>query len=334
MLNKRIVFVRPREVVIEEAEVSEPSSEQVLIQSLVTLVSTGTELTILNGEFPPDSYWAQYGRYPFVAGYSNVGKVLKVGENVKLVKAGDRVFCQGPHAQYVLAEEKDVIQVPESISDEEASFNTLAAGVMNSVRLADVSLGESVVVVGVGLLGQLAIQFSRLCGGFPVIALDLSEGRLEIAKLSGASATLQVGRGNVEDDVRSFTKDRMADVVFEVTGNPKVIPWALRLVKRQGRFIQLSSPRGISEVDFHDEVNAPSRIIIGTHFNSQPAFETPYNPWTRKRNTELFFDLLSAGIVSVKHLITHRCPWHEAPTVYQMLLQDRTQAIGVIFDFR
>jgi len=102
------------------------------------------------------------------------------------------------------------------------------------------------VVVGVGILGQLTCQFSRLSGGFPVIAVDLSERRLELAKKLGAVSALQPEKEDVEKQILTLTKGRGADVVFEVTGNPKLIPWELELVKRQGRFTLLISPRGTS----------------------------------------------------------------------------------------
>ncbi|MEM3693517.1 MAG: zinc-binding dehydrogenase [Candidatus Bathyarchaeia archaeon] len=334
MMSERVTFPKPCEVTIEGTEVPEPSVGQVLIKTLVTLISTGTELTILSGNFPPNSTWARYGRYPFFPGYSNVGRIIEVGKGVNSAKVGDRVASSGPHAQYFIAEEKDLIPIPDGLSDEETSFHTLASGVMNAVRLGGVSLGEFVTVIGVGLLGQFAVAFSRLCGGFPVVAIDLSQKRLDLARLSGAIEILKADESDLEAKIASLSKGRMADVVFEVTGNPKVIPRALRLLKRQGRYVQLSSPRGPSEVDFHDEVNAPSRIIIGAHFSSQPAFETPYNPWTRRRNTELFFSLLTSGIMDIKHLITHRYPFREAPEAYRMLLEDRSQAMGVLLDFR
>jgi len=334
MLSRRVVFTQPNHVEVQETEVAKPTGKEVLIQSLATLISTGTELTILSGDFPQGSAWARYGRYPFVAGYSNVGRVLEAGAEVETVKPGERVASSAPHSQYALVKEDDLVKVPDGIGDEEASFHTLASGVMNSVRLAGVTLGESIAVVGVGLLGQLAVQFSRLCGGFPVVAIDLSRRRLALAKESGATAVLQPSVDNVEKELERLTSGRMADVIFEVTGNPKVIPWALSLAKRQGKYIQLSSPTGKSEVDFHDEVNATSRTIIGTHFGSAPAFETPYNMWTRRRNTELFFNLVADGHVSVKHLISHRYKLEEAPEAYRMLLRDRTEAMGVVVDFR
>lgn len=337
MICKRIVFRRPKEVAIEETDVPNPSPSQILVKTLVTLISTGTELTVLSGEYPEGSVWDKITRYPVTPGYSNCGIVKEVGKEVKEFKVGDRVVSHAPHTEYTLVEKGRVFKVPEEISDEEATFATLATTVMNGVRLAHISLGECVVTVGVGILGQLACQFSKLCGGFPVIAVDLSEKRLKIAKKLGATAVLQPKKDNVEKKVLSLTKGRGADVVFEVTGNPKVIPWELSLLKRQGRLILLSSPRGPSTLDFHDYVNWASRIIIGAHTSSQPAFETPYNPWTLKRNTELFFDLLSAGLVNVKDLITDVYPWTEANNVYQRLLNplgERLQVLGVLLDFR
>ena len=337
MLCRRIVFKRPKEAAIEEIEIGKPSPDQILVKTLVTLISTGTELTMLSGEFPKGSVWDQITAYPQGAGYSNCGIVEQVGQNVENLKVGERVVSSAPHAEYSLVRKDEAFKVPEGISDEEATFWALSATVLNGVRLADIRLGESIVIVGAGILGQLACQYSRLCGGFPVIAVDLSSKRLEIAKKLGATAALQSGKDDVEEGISTLTKGRGADVVFEVTGNPKVIPWELGLVKRQGRLILLSSPRGPSTLDFHDYLNWPSRIIIGTHVSSHPAFETPFNPWTRERNTELFFDLLSAGLVNVKNLITDRYPWTEAPKVYQRLLNpvgERLQVMGVLLDFR
>ena len=174
-----------------------------------------------------------------------------------------------------------------------------------------------------------------MAGAFPVIAVDLAEERLRHAKASGATATLRPdGWEGVRRAVKELTKGRMADKVFEVTGNPEVTQKAIGLAKRQGCFVVLSSPRGRTALDFHDEVNSPSRVIIGTHFSSQPAYETAHNPWTRRRNTELFFDLISADVLRIDHLITHRYPWRQASEAYKMLLEDRTKALGVILLFK
>lgn len=337
MFCRRIVFTSPKEVAIEETDVQSPSPDQILVKTLATLISTGTELTMLNGEFPKDSIWDKITKYPVVPGYSNCGIVEEVGRNIKDFRVGDRVLTGASHSEFVLASSSGANKIPEGISDEEATFGILAATVMNGVRLAHIILGECVVIVGAGILGQLASQFSRLFGGFPVIVVDLSEKRLKLAKKLGAMAGLKSDKENVAEKILKLSKGRGADVVFEVTGNQKLIPWELNLVKRQGRFIMLSSPRGTSTLDFHDYINWPSRIIIGTHTSSHPEFETPFNPWTRIRNTELFFDLLLAKLVNVKDLITNRYSWTQAKEAYQMLLNpvgERLQVMGVILDFK
>lgn len=337
MRCRRLVFEEPKKVAVEEVDVAEPSEGQILIRTLVTLISTGTELTMFNGEFPKGSVWDRITRYPVTPGYSNCGIVEAVGEDVTELKVGDRVASSAPHSEYAVVNVDHAVKVPENVSDEEATFATLAATVMNGVRLANIKLGESIVVVGVGILGQLTCQFSRLSGGFPVIAVDLSERRLKLAKKLGAVSALQPGKEDAEKQILTLTKGRGADVVFEVTGNPKLIPWELELVKRQGRFILLSSPRGTSTLDFHDLVNWPSRTIVGTHSSSHPAFETPYNPWTRRRNTELFFDLVSAGLVNVKDLVTNVYRWTEAEKAYKKLLDptgERLKVLAVLLDFR
>lgn len=332
----RIVFPKPMEIKIEKFDVGEPMNGEVLVETEATLISTGTELTALSGDFPQKSAWSAYVRYPFTPGYSSVGRIVKVGLGVKDFSVGDIVAAYSPHATHAIVRADNIFKIPKNVNIESACFHTIAAGVMNSIRLAKISLGDAVVVVGLGLLGQMAAIFSRMAGAYPVIGIDLAEKRLELARISGATHTLLANDWNhVKNAVKQITRGRMADKVFEVTGNPKVIPKAITLAKKKlGCFVVLSSPRGKTILDFHDEVNSPSRIIIGTHFSSQPEYETPYNPWTRKRNTELFFDLLSSKYLAIDHLITHKYHWREAEKAYGMLLEDRTKALGVILKFK
>ena len=334
MRSRYVVFEKPFKVSIKEEEVREPKAHEVVIKTHCTLISIGTELTAYSGQFPKPSRWAEYVKYPFRPGYCNVGEIVKVGSHVRQFKPGDRVASLGGHAEYVTIPENELIKVPDEVSNDEATFHTIAVGVMNSVRLAKASLGDLVVVIGLGLLGQMATIFSRLSGAFPLIAVDLSDFRLKLAKQSGAHYVINAQREDVYSMVYEISEGRMADIVFEVTGNPNVIPMAIKLVRSLGKLVILSSPRGPTTLDFHDEVNAPSRIIIGTHFGSQPKYETLHFPWTRKRNTELFFKLLKHRVISIKHLITHKFKWYEAEKVYSELWKDRTRFLGVILEFQ
>ena len=142
----KFVFKKPFEVEIREEILREVKPNEVLIKTLCALISTGTKLTAYSSEFPKDSAWSQYIKYPFRPGYCNVGEVIKVGSNVKDIKEGDRAASLAPHQDYVIVPEDQVIKIPSEIFNEEAAFHTIAVGVMNSIRLAKVSLGDKIAI--------------------------------------------------------------------------------------------------------------------------------------------------------------------------------------------
>jgi len=331
--NPTVVFPARGKVVIEERDVPEPRSGELLIKTRCTLISTGTELTILSGQFPPDSRWAAYGRLPFVPGYDNVGEVIDVGPGGDKSWIGRRVATYGPHAQYVAMPADSARVIHRDIADEHAAFFTIAEIVMNGIRRGGVCWGESVVVYGLGLLGQLTVRFCRLCGARPVVAVDVAQSRLERLPRQAAVIPVNAERQDVPTVVKEATKDRMADVVFEVTGNQQTIPQQVRLLRKLGRLVVLSSPRGPIEFDFHDLCNAPSISIIGAHNVSHPQHETVHTPWTQHRHAELFFDLVADGEIVLDPLISHRAAYTEAPGLYEMLLRDRSEAMGVILNW-
>ena len=329
--NYQVVFAKPKEIILKETKIPSPKKGEVLIKTIVTQISTGTELTILSGGFPKGSYWANYAKYPFNAGYSNIGKVIDIGKGVNKNLINKIVATEAPHASYVIWDSKSLHFVPKGLSLEDASFFTIAEIAMQGIRLSNIEPGEIVAIFGLGLLGQLAVQFSGFCGGWPVIGIDPVPLRRKLALKSGAHFSLNPMDKNLKQRIRKISKGRMFDVVFEVTGNPRVIPGQLEFLRERGRQIILSSPRGPSTMDFHDLINAPSRVIIGAHNYSHPKVATTYNQWTCARDVELFFDLLSADEIKVSHLITHRCKWNKAKEVYQMLFENRSRSLGVIF---
>ncbi|MEM2598706.1 MAG: zinc-binding dehydrogenase [Thermoproteota archaeon] len=328
MKNPTVVFQKPKSVVIEDRELPQLRGDEVLIRTKRSLVSIGTELTILSGEFPPQSYWANYGKYPFIPGYDNIGVIVDAGPDADRSLIGKTVASYSPHAMYVSAPQKDVILVPQGVSEDEASFFTIAEIVMNGVRRSQLSFGESVVIYGAGILGQLTARICKIAGAMPVIVVDVSDNRLE--HLPDNVAKINPLKQNVASEVERLTKGRMADVVFEVTGNQNLIVEELKCLRRLGRFVVLSSPRGPTYIDLHDYCNAPSFTIIGAHNMSHPPVETLNNPWSRRRHVELFFDMLQTRQLDVSRLITHRIFYKDAPEIYRQLLEDRTRALGVI----
>lgn len=328
-----VTFPRPREVALLDGPDPVPGPDQILVEGLCSLISTGTELTAFSGAFPPDSAWSRYIRYPFQPGYSHVGRVVRVGDQVDEIQPGDRVTTVTPHADLAVAGPRGIVPVPQDVGDEEAAFVELGCTVMNGVRLAGIELGEAVVVIGAGLLGQMAMSLASLSGAWPVVAVDVAERRLALARERGATYTVSNDVSEAGNAVHELLGGRGADVVFEVTGNPRVVPHAMRLARRRGRVILLGSPRGPSEIDFHDEVHTLGLQVIGAHTSTQPLHETPYHQWTRARNAALLLDLVAARRFDVAGLISHRYSYRSAREAYEMLLQDRTRAMGVLFSY-
>ncbi|WP_121744846.1 zinc-dependent alcohol dehydrogenase [Natronorubrum halophilum] len=331
--NPTIVFTDVETVTIEEHPVPEPDPDEVVIRTDRTLVSTGTELTILSGDVPPGSAWDDHIEYPFTPGYNNVGTVTAVGESVDDLAEGDRVATYGSHAKYVVASAEGCRPIPDGVSDDEATFFTIAEIVMNGIRRSDLVWGETAVVYGLGLLGQLTAQLCHAAGARPVVAADVADLRLGyLPERPGLTAA-----NPIDDDVPAVVRvaagDRLADVVFEVTGNPDVITDELESLREQGRFVVLSSPRGETAFDFHDHCNSPSYTLVGAHNSSHPSVATPANPWTQHRHAELFFNLVAEGTLEVASLVSHRESYAAAPGLYDDLLADRTEAMGVVLEW-
>ncbi len=333
-MNHRVVFTDVREVAVRPEEMPTPGPEQVLIRTTKTAISTGTELTVLMADYPEGSKWDQISSFPANPGYCNVGEVVEVGAEVEGVEVGDRVATGGNHVAWLALDAGQLFPVPDAVCDEAAALWMLGRIAFNGVRRGRLEMGESVVVYGLGVIGQFAAQLARIGGARPVIGVDLSPLRRGFAEQSGIDLVLDGADEDLAEQVSEATRGRMVDCIFEVTGVPALIPREMDLLHKQGRIVIISSPRGKTQFDFHDYCNSPSLTIIGAHNGSHPPVETWYNQWTPQRNTELLFDLMATGEVRAKHMITHRFPWRDAPAAYQMLMEDRTQAGAVILDWR
>lgn len=331
--NISVVFQGIRKVILETGPVPQPEPGQLLIETRRTLVSTGTELSCLSGDFAPNSVWHRIAsEFPRASGYSNIGEVIDTGDSIDKEWIGRKVctYRGGFHAQYIIGTPDTCHVIPKDTSDDQATFFALARTVMNGVRCAKVQWGEAVAVYGLGILGQLAVRFCHIAGARPVVGIDITEPRLKYLPDLPGVVGINPKKERLIDHMKNLTRGRQADVVFEVTGNATIIPQEFEILRPQGRFVVLSSPRGKTSFDFHDLCNWPSYTIIGAHYSSQPKVATKDNPWTERRNDELFFDFISNGELDIESLISHRESYKKAPELYKMLLEDRSQAMGVI----
>ena len=329
--NPTVVFCAPGKVQIEKRAIPTPQPGQLLLRTQCTLISTGTELTILNGASSPGSKWAQFA-FPFIPGYDNIGEVLEVGEDVDQSWIGKRVASYGSHAAYTCCSATHARPLPERIEAEKAAFFTLAEIAMNGVRRGQVTWGEEVAVFGLGLVGQLTARFCHLAGA-RVVGVEPSSVRRGLLPITPRMNTINPNELNPVTHINAQTCGRMADAAFEVTGAPEAIAKQVAVLRQQGRLVLVSSPHSAtSSFDFHDLCNAPSISIIGAHNSSHPSHPLP-GAFTQHRHADLFFELILGGEIDVSALISHRASFAEAPDMYALLCGDRTQAMGVILQW-
>lgn len=326
--NEGVVFPAHSEIELTSKPMPELGPNEVRIKTECTLVSIGTELARLTASLGAED------PFPFHPGYNNIGTIVEVGEEVDDRVIGDRVGTYGSHQQYVVTGYDGCHPVPADVDPEAAVYFTIGEIVMNGIRRSGLQFGEVPAVFGLGLLGQLTVRLCHLAGGHPVFGLDIATERLDYLPDSPAVHGANPDSETYLETIEAETAGRLADVAFEVTGIPEVIPDTFEVLDEQGRMVVLGSPRGTTEFDFNGNCHNPGHVIIGAHNGTHPATATAQNPWTRPRHVELFFELVRAGRLQPTELTTHRLPYREAPETYETLLDDRTQSLGVVFEWQ
>ena len=299
----------------------------VLVQNEYTAVSVGTEIyNYINGCEPGGE-----PSFPRTTGYCNAGIVLEVGKDVKGIVPGDRVTGQGNHASHSIMNGL-INKVPAGVSSRAAAFMVMGATSLHGHRVARPELGETVVVTGMGIVGQLAASFAKLSGALPVIGVDLDEFRLQKARERGVNVCINPEKEiNVAETVRRHCAADGADLVIEATGIPAVYPMALTLPRLGGRLLALGSPRGSVEVSFFADVHLREVTILGAHQPKTPDEADLYYPWSKRRDRDLVLRLMSEGKLPIEDLITHEASPTDCQAVYDMLADDPREVLGVVF---
>lgn len=329
----KVVFPSPGVVEVVESDVAAPGPGEITCEALASLVSTGTETFCLAGRFDAGTFWEEWVQFPFSPGYSMTARVVAVGEGVTDLAVGDRVALPTSHAQFVTVDRALAVAVPEGVSDEDACWASLAVTTQLGVRRAQLELGETVGVVGLGLLGQLVVRYLRLAGARHIIAIDPDAGRLSLAREGGATATIAATADAAVDPIRSATGGNLLDVVFDITGHPAAFAAASTLLRPLGRMVLLGDSPQPSQQRLGPRIVADAISIIGVHAGTAATHQTALDRWTGAEMTALFFDYLLDGRIRGDALVSHRVSPHDAPQLYAALTADRSPYMGVLFDW-
>jgi len=325
----RVVWPEKGRVELEPFCLEGPGEGEVLVETEYSLISPGTELAWLNAL--PNTP----GKFPQYPGYNHVGKVVELGGHVRGLAAGDRVASAAKHASMAVVPASKALRVPKGLTSEEAVYFNMAAISLQAVRKARIELGEAVLVLGLGIIGNLALQLARLSGGFPVIGTDLIDNRLRLASACGADLVVNPQIENLRGKLLGLIGRDSVDVVLDATGIPQAIPDCLGLTGYRGRVVLLASTRGETErVNFYRDVHKKGLTIIGAHNSVRPGYESTPGYWTAHDDGQVALRLMAAGRLRVAPLTTDVVSFQEAPKAYEFLSRAKDKHLGVLLDWR
>ncbi|MEW6706235.1 MAG: bi-domain-containing oxidoreductase [Pseudomonadota bacterium] len=277
-------------------------------------------------------------------GYSSAGVAVAVGGLVDGIRPGDRVACGGAgyanHAEFAAVPRNLVVPVPEGVSDEEAAFATIGSIALQGVRLADPKLGETVLVLGLGLLGQIAVQLLA-ANGCRVIGTDLDPAQIALAESFGA---VGVPLADTEAACRALTGGHGVDAVLVCAGTSSNQPIELcgRVARAKGRVVVVGAVR--MDIPREDFFKKEISVVISRSYGPgryDPLYEEGgqdyplgYVRFTEQRNMQTIVELIAAGRLDVKRLITHRFALEDAQQAYGLIEGERREPyLGIVMHY-
>jgi predicted dehydrogenase/threonine dehydrogenase-like Zn-dependent dehydrogenase len=276
---------------------------------------------------------------PMAMGYASAGVVLEVGDGVQGFKPGDRVASNGPHAGVVCVPKNLCARVPDGVPLEHAAFTVLGAIALQGVRLSRAVLGETVLVIGLGLVGQLTVALLKTAG-CRVVGTDPEGWKCELAvKMGAALARPELAAG----DVAAATGGLGADAVI-ITASTKSkgpIDLAANAVRKKGRVVLVGvvgleldrRPFYFKEAEFVVSCSYGPGRYDAEYEEGGRDYPAAYVRWTEQRNMQAVLELMAGGSLDVSPLITHRLPIKEAERAYELIERGEEPYLGIVLQY-
>jgi 2-desacetyl-2-hydroxyethyl bacteriochlorophyllide A dehydrogenase len=324
---KTLFFTAPKQMEIRKADLPSLKDDEVLVETVCSAISAGTEMLVYRGEFPQlqdahDSLSSEL-RYPLAYGYACVGKVREIGKLVNSEWLDKLVFSFQPHASAFVAHPSSLILVPNSLSSENACFLPNMETAVNLVQDGAPILGERVLVLGQGIVGLLT---ASLLGEFPLenlTVVDSIELRRNALGVKGQKSKVEKLAPN---DLRPST----FDLVFELTGSPSALNTAIDHTAFSGRIV-IGSWYGQkrAEIDLGGSFHRSRIKLISSQVSSiSPELS---GRWDKSRRFEVAWQALER--IQPQKWITHRFSLNDAAKAYKLLDENPQEAIQVIFEY-
>lgn len=328
----KIQFAGPQQVQVVTQPAEFPlGPNDLMLQTQYSLVSTGTELAKLTG--------AQEVAYPFDPGNRATGKVLALGSAVTGVEIGDTVFSYIPHWSHSRSN-RLWVKKPAAVNELHAPFAGMASVGITALRVGEVEMGDTVVVLGMGLVGNLAAQLCQLAGAH-VVGGDLSSSRLALAEDCGLPHGVDVSLPDVRSRVMEATGNQEPDVVVEASGTPEGAVMAMELTGQEGEgnVVLLGSPRRSLATDLTPVLNrvhlwrGGTVNLKGAHEWRYPLQRDRFAKHSIERNIEIVFRLMAEQKLVIDPLVSRVVPPAMAKSAFNDMLQYPDKYVGVLFNW-
>lgn len=336
MKTKQIVFTSANKAELLEVDCLTPKENEVTVELAYSAISSGTEkanfIGLRNGTNVSEDAEAVF---PRTVGYSAVGRVTEIGSAVKDVSVGERVIVYwGKHKKNITVNRKNIVKIPDGVSDEEAAMVFISTFPLAAIRKTHLEIGESAMVMGLGVLGTFAVQQLRAAGACPVIAVDPIKERRELALKLGADFALDPTEEGFVDRVKKASGGGV-NVCIEVTGLGIGLIQALDCMQKMGRVALLGCTRSSKfEIDYYGKVHGRGITLIGAHTMARPKLESSSGLWTDEDDIRAMLSLIRGKRLNVKDMISEIHSPEEAQNVYDRLASEKNFPIGVLFDWK
>ena len=324
MSNKRIIFTSPGVAELLDMDMPVLEDNKVIVKIVRTSLSAGTERANLIGDPNVSPTSGSAVKFPRSSGYSASGIVAEVGNGVEHVKVGDRVACSWTkHAQYCSVKSNAVYKLDDCIDFDEAALVHIATFPMAAIRKCRLEVGESAIVMGLGVLGLITIELLRAAGATPIIAVDPVESKRMQAIELGADYAFDPFDPNFVDNVKAVTNGGV-HVAIEITGKGQGLDMVLDCMAKFGRVALLGCTRSSDfTIDYYRKVHWPGITLIGAHTMARPNFESSEGWWTEKDDAGAILNLIKYKRLNFKRLIEEVHSPSECTEVYNRLATEK-----------
>lgn len=336
MKTKQIIFTKPYVAELLEVEYEKPGKNEVSVELEYSAISAGTEKANFIGiRNRTDAAEDAEAIFPRTCGYTAAGIVKEVGSEVKDIAVGDRVVVYwGKHKKNITISRENVVKIPDGISTKEASMALIPTFPLAAIRKTRLEIGESAMVMGLGILGIFAVQQLRVAGAYPIIAVDPVKERRELALRLGADYALDPTEECFVETAKLLSGGGV-NVCIEVTGLGIGLVQALDCMQKMGRVALLGCTRSSKfEIDYYGKVHGRGITLIGAHTRARPELESAPGLWTHEDDMKAIFRLVEGKRLSLKDIISEIHSPTEAQTVYSRLANEKNFPIGVLFDWK